>query len=134
MLNHISFDIAPILVSSIVCFSIVAFWFSPALFGVKWKSLIGNPELKNITVRSYILIFLVIIIFNIVMSLAIDITNSVGMSNGVIAGVLIWIGFCCSTMAIQFLFEQRSKFLFLITSGYLLVICVISAALHAMWK
>ncbi|MFA6540885.1 MAG: DUF1761 domain-containing protein [Bacteroidota bacterium] len=130
----ITIDVIPLLISSIVCFALGAFWFSPALFGRKWKSLRAVQDHEGITLRSYSLSFIVIVILNIFMSFIVDLTHAATMSSGIVIGVLMWSGFCATTAAIQFLFERRSLPLFLITSGYSLVLCVISATLNALWR
>lgn len=127
----------PTLISTLICFSLGTFWFSRALFGNKWMELIGktDDEMKNIlTLKMYGIFFLVLFIFNYAMSVFIDITNTIGMAQGIETGIWIWAGFCATTIAFVFLFEGRSRILYVITTGYLLVACIISGTLHAMWR
>ena len=130
------FHFYPIFVASLINFSLGAFWFSPALFGNIWEKLLAKngTELNNkVTIKIYGIIFLVILIFNFGMWLVIERLHVVGMWHGIVIGSLVWVGFCATSMAIQFLFEGRPRLLYVISAGYSLVMCVISAALFSMW-
>ncbi|MDD8017381.1 MAG: DUF1761 domain-containing protein [Bacteroidota bacterium] len=137
MLEHISSHFIPILISTIICFALGSLWYSQALFGKKWMELIGKDFSKIPPVHSlknYTGVFFVLLLFNFIMSIFIDLTDSVGMTQGIITGIGFWIGFSAATVAINFLFEERPRILFFITVGYALVIFVISGALFGMWR
>jgi hypothetical protein len=134
MVHHLSMHVIPLLISTLVCFSIGSFWFSPALFGVKWRELLGKPKEETITIFSFLLFVFVIFAFNIAVSAAVDLTGTRGMFDGITIGFFLWLGFCVTTVAVQFLFEGRSLKLFFMISGYLFFLCIISATMFALWR
>ena len=126
----------PIFVASLINFSLGTFWFSPALFGNIWKKLLEkdkNTSNRTVTLKTYGSIFLVILVYNFIMWALINRVRAVGMWEGVYVGSLVWAGFCATAIAIQFLFEGRSRLLFGISAGYSLIMCIVSGALFAMW-
>ena len=134
MIHHLSVYYIPILISTLVCFSLGAFWFSPALFGRKWRELTGKPVDENIPFKSYLFFLSIILVFNIAMSVLADMTGTFRMSSGVIMGLSVWIGFGLPVISFEFLFERRNALLLFITSGYFFVASVISGALHSLWR
>ena len=132
--HHLSVYYIPILISTLVCFSLGAFWFSPALFGRKWRELTGKSHHENFPIASYLFFLFIILIFNIAMSVLADISGTFRMSAGVIMGLSVWIGFGLPIMSFEFLFERRNASLLFITSGYFLAVSVISGALQSLWR
>ena len=133
----IDLHIIPILVSSIICFALGALWFSPALFGNIWMTLLGrksNDAAHYANLRTFGAIALFILIFNIGMEVIVDWINAVRMSEGVTVGVMVGLAVSFTHTGIQMALEQKPKLLLAIYSCYYLCISVISASLMAMWR
>jgi hypothetical protein len=49
-------------------------------------------------------------------------------------GLAVWIGIGVPVISVDVLFERRPLHLILINAGFLFVVCVISGALHSLWR
>lgn len=133
----ISFDPAAILLSAFIIFSLAAFWFSPALFGRIWQKLIRADDhamASLISLKSFFFAFVMLIFFSSVVDVIIDKFGAVGLSQGVFAGIIIWLAITMAHAAVYVAFDRRSPALFAIYSGYFLVASVIASALFALWR
>jgi hypothetical protein len=133
----ITFHIIPIIISSLLSFSVLALWFSPALFGNLWLKLLAIQSTdahQYINFKTFGFAALFIIIFNVGMEIIVDQVGAVGMNPGIGVGLMIGIFVSLAHCGILLTLEQKPKLLLLIYSGYYIVISVISAALMAMWR
>ncbi len=132
---NISFDITAICISAFICFSLSALWFSPALFGNLWlKELKKNGliahELNE--VKTFLYVFIFLIVFTSVVNVIVDSFKVTGMKDGIEVGIVIWLLVTSAHAAIHFAFERRSNILFGIYSSYYLAASVIISTLLAM--
>lgn len=130
-------DVTVLLISSLICFSIGALWFSPALFGKQWFTIIEATHDDYgyyINGRTFSWFALFVVLLNVGMGFVVDSLGYKTMNDGVILGIAMWIVFIIPSVGIHVAVERRSFFLFIIYSGYFLVTFVISAALFAMWR
>lgn len=133
----LSLDIGAILLSAFICFSLAAFWFSPALFGTFWRNAIeadGVASYRPVSLRSYGLSFILLLLFSAVVNIVVDLFGAVGMMQGVAAGIVIWLIVTFSHAAVYAAFDRRSFILFALYAGYYLVASVISSTLFALWR
>jgi len=134
MVHHLTIYYIPILVATLVTFSVGSFWFSPALFGRTWNALREKPLDNFISPRSLGIFFAALLLFNGVMSYLVEMTHTFGMTSGVLMGVFVWTGFCVPAVTVISLFEKQRFLVWAITSGYLFALCVISGALQSLWR
>ena len=130
---NIVLNIKGILVGAIICFSVLTFWFSTALFG----KIIKNYKTHNdqpITLRQLGFQFVFVLLFCLVMEIVVDLIGSNGMNQGVYVGIAVWLLISLIHLAVSFRFDKKSILLKAIYSGYFLVSSVISAALLSMWR
>ncbi|MEW5798369.1 MAG: DUF1761 domain-containing protein [Bacteroidota bacterium] len=136
-MNIPAIEITAVLVSSLICFAIGALWLSPALFGNKWLrslNVLFDEYSHYINGRTFFLLAVFIIVFNIGISIVIELLGYTNMREGVYAGIIMWGTFILPQFGIVLTFERRPFLLYVIYSGYFLVIFVISSALFAMWR
>jgi hypothetical protein len=129
-------SIVPILISSVVCFSLGTFWYSKALFGAVWLKYIGRTEaeIQNNALRYFLFAYCAVLLEAFVMAHVVDYLHAKTMSQGVLVGIIVWIGFSVPTSAFSYMLEHRSRKLLLIHSGYFLTMFIISATLLAIWR
>ena len=130
---HISLNFPAILSAAFICFSLLAFWFSPALFGKVIQQYRQYRE-NNITLGTLVLQFVFILLFTVVMDIVVDSIGSVGMNQGIYVGVAVWLLISLIHLSAAFRFDKNSFIVKSIYSGYFLVASVISAALLSMWR
>jgi hypothetical protein len=133
----LTLDIGAIVLSAFICFSLAAFWFSPALFGTFWRNAIGTEQstpYRPATLRAFALTFVMLLLFSAVVNIVVDFFGAVGMMQGVVTGIVIWLAITFSHAAVHIAFDRRSFILFALYAGYYLVASVISSTLFSLWR
>lgn len=130
---QISINIAAVLSAAFICFSLLALWFSPALFGGLLKRL--RPRTNDeATLKKYAFQFFFLILFSLVMDVVVDSIGASGMTQGIYVGAAVWLLISLIHLSVSFRFDSQSMLVKSIHSGYFLVASVISAALLSMWR
>lgn len=130
-------NIPAVLLATVINFSVVTLWFSPALFGPLWMKLLakhGGDAKDGVTLRSLAAVFLFLFIFNCGLELAANQTRTIGMADGVALGLIVWLFVLFAQIGIMAAMEKRSVLLTILYGGLFAVNTVISSALFAMWR
>lgn len=130
---NIDIKIAAVLSAAFICFSLLALWFSSALFGNALKKFRPGRD-HSVTLEKYAVQFLFIFIFCLVMDVVVDSIGASGMMQGIYVGVAVWLLISLIHLSVSFRFDMRSMLVKSIYSGFFLVASVISAALLSMWR
>ncbi|MBW7887169.1 MAG: DUF1761 domain-containing protein [Bacteroidetes bacterium] len=135
-LPHGHIQVFPIFIASVVCFSIGTFWYSPALFGNIWLKHIGRTkeEVDDRALKYFGLAYAAILLECYMMKNVVNYLGAESMTEGIVVGIIVWLGFSVPTSTFSYMLEHRSRKLLLIHSGYFLAMFIISATLLAMWK
>ena len=108
-----------VLAAAIVSFLIGGLWYSPILFARVWMREAGLDEaqVKNAKLAR---VFALSLLCSLVMAanLAAFIGAKASLSFGLFAGAATGIGWVAMSLAVVYLFEQRSLKLWLVNSGY----------------
>ena len=118
----------------VVASMIIGFlWYSNMLFAKPWVKLIGKKmdDMKN-PGMSYALTTLSSAIMAIVLSMIIRYADAMDLMDGALIGLLAGLGFVATTTATNYLFEGRSKNLYLINVGYHVVTLTVMGAILGM--
>ena len=132
---NVTFDVVGIFISTFICFSLAALWFSPALFGTAWlKQLTKNglPSNEISELKTFVYVFVFLFVFSAIMDVVIENTHVSGMRNGIGVGIIVWLLITFAHAAIHFAFERRTIILFGIYSSYYLAASVIISTLLSM--
>lgn len=113
-------------------------WYSPLLFAKPWMKYtkLDAKKLKESQKKmgkTYGMSFVATVVTAVILALLLNATLVITMTEGLMLGGVIWLGFVATTMFTGVLFNEMPVGLFLINSGYQLVsILVMSAILTAM--
>lgn len=126
-----------VIVVWIIYMAVGAFWYSPAGFAKQWTKHTGINILKIPTQQANKIIGFVSL-SALVQSLALAvILNSLYVTSateGLIAGLLIWLGFTAATTVGVTLYGMRSwKFMWL-NSSYFLLVMAVGSVIFSIWK
>ena len=137
MLDFNGLNIWAIVVVWAVYMAVGAFWYSPAGFAKRWTKYTKIDIMKiPQDEATKILGFIVVSCLIQVIALAV-VLNSLQPSSGLegmITGIIIWLGFTAATTVGVTLYSRRSwKFLWL-NSSYFLVVMSLGSLILSIWK
>lgn len=125
---------------AVLCASVAAFvlgwvWYSRKVFGTAWLAEIGLTE-ESIRQANMPVIFAGTFILQFVAAtvLAMFLGSGSGWLIGLQAGLLIGLGWIATAYGITYLYEQRSLRIFLINTGYYLVLFATMGLIIGAWN
>ena|SRR3989344_3605732 len=135
----------PVIVAALIHMAIGFVWYSPRFFGNTWAKLMGWPleakedkgtgkEQKKGMFQTYTLSFLSALIMAYMLSSLIALTRMRAIFETMELAALIWLGFVATTTFTNSLFTGKSKKLWLIDYGYVLVSLIIMSILFTFWR
>ncbi len=121
--------IVSLVVAVIVSNVIGMLWYSPKMFGTKWKALLGmSEEVSQKCDKPEAKVMIVNVLFSLITAYVLWALVPVV---GLIGIVLYWLGFTMPVIAGPVLWERKSWKLFLINAGYSLVaVLAMSVVVH----
>lgn len=130
---------AVVAVCALIFFSLGSLWFG-AFFGTMWIAELGkhNVAIKKpsnaVLFTKMGLNLLKNIIISFAMAYLVLLTGSTTLVSGLLLGLLVACGFAAPAMADIFIWEDRSKKLFLIDAGYQIVGITLAAIILSVWR
>ncbi len=124
-----------VVVSAFVAFVIGGLWYSPALFHRAWVRAAGIDEARLASGgagKVLGLSFLLMLVAAFV--LAMFLGPQADLSFGVIAGLLVAVGWLATSLGVLYLFERRPPAHFWVNAGYLLLTYVAMGAILGGWR
>lgn len=125
-----------VLVALIANMIIGALWYGP-LFGKRWMKELGltmEDIQSGSMVQPYAVAILNSFLMAFILANVIAWTGTTGIANGLLLGLLMWVGFTGFTFAVNHAFEGRSLQLWVINSGTYLVGLLVMGAILAAWQ
>lgn len=127
-----------VLVATIAYFMLGAIWYSKALFGVKWASLVGigmnNPDKGKRMAQMMIGTFVLILVTSVGLALLINRIDLHLLPSGIKLGLITGLCFATTSVAISFIYESRPTALYFIDCGYHLAGHIIAAIIMVLWR
>lgn len=122
-----------VLVSGVVAMVLGAVWYN--VFSEPWLEGVGlsKTRVNQGSKFVYLWSFLAMLVIAYVLSYVVVVFVADSIWEGLEAGVLAWLGFSATTVAINYMYQQKSLKLFAIDSGYLLFVFALSGAILAAW-
>ena len=131
-------NILAVFVTALVVYALGALWYSPLLFGKQWMKLSGvhpdmNPEQKKRMGVKYFLHFVSVFITVLVFDFVLGAFTVVTIGDGLLAGVILWLGFALMNQVSPTLWEGKSWKLFLLNGAYSLVFFLVAGIILTLW-
>ena len=139
MLPAIDLNYWAVLVSAVASMVIGALWYSPILFGNIWMNLM-KIDPKNIDKmkdkgmgKYYFTAFNGSLIMSFVLAVLVDYAGAVTVSDALMLGFLIWLGFSETVLLNSVLWEGKPVKVYLINIFQLLVSLLIMSTILTLW-
>lgn len=137
MLSSVSINFLAVLACGIASMVIGYVWYSPALFAKPWIKLNGfgkdGMAMKNGMAKTYTIMFISSLVTAWVLAHVVVFGGSITLKDGLLMGLMVWIGFVATSMLNGFLFGKKPFALYLIDSGYWLVTLMAMGVILTLW-
>lgn len=125
-----------ILVSAVAQMVVGSVWYSPVLFGRTWMKAVGKTETeikKSAKGGAYFWAFIASLVTAYVLAFAVQVVEATTITDAILLGFWLWLGFVVTTSAGVQIFEGRPLKLFILNTGYYLVSLIIMTIILTMW-
>jgi len=124
-----------VLVGGVINMAVGFVWYGP-LFGKLWLRLIGKTEedIAGGPGLGYLWSFIAALVTALVLSLLIASMGSTTFAEGLLAGVLVAVGFVATTSLTSAIFDDKHLGVWLLFAGYQLVVLAIVGGMLAIWR
>jgi hypothetical protein len=123
-----------VMVATVAAFAIGGLWYSPVLFGKAWQRelRLSDDELKQANMG---LIFGLSFVLNFISAILLEmfIGKDGTIAFGLIAGLLVSIGWIATSLGTNYLFARKSLRLFLIDAFYFIVYFAVMGVILGAW-
>ena len=129
-------DYVGVLIASVAAMIIGFVWYLPALAGKTWGAATGiSPEKMKAIMGPATLVagFIMVLLQATVLAAAIGWSGATGIGEGVVMGLIIWLGFIVTTAGMNVLYEARPSSLYWVYGGNSLVTFAVMGAILAWW-
>ena len=125
-----------VVVAAVVALVIGFIWYSPRVFGTRWMAYLGTAQAQlGNPGPTGMLVGVVASLLNawVLALLALNLGGK-SVTDGVLLGVLAWLGFMATITAAQISFEKKSWGLWVLNNAHNLLVQVIMAAIVTAWR
>ncbi len=121
--------------ATVIAFLIGSLWYSKKVFGQAWMLEIGLTD-ESLTQANMPMIFggTFVLLFVAATALALFMGSGSDWLIGLQAGLLIGIGWIATAYGVTYFFEQRSFRLYLINTGYYIVLFAVMGVIIGAWN
>jgi hypothetical protein len=132
MLDYSAVNWLAVVIAAVAIIVISTVWYLPQVFGRRWSTLLGR-ELPTGAPDPMLYVVAIIgaLITSYVLALFIQATGASSITEGIVVGVVAWLGFQAANQAVGGAFEGRSWTLFAINAGNGLVNLAVAGAILA---
>lgn len=119
-------------VIAVVAYMIIGvIWYAPGVFGKTWMRLLRFKEkdVRKGMANKYVGSVISGLVLALVLASFMGLAKAEGVANGVLVGLLSWVGFVATTSFITAIYENRPAGLYFIDAGYHLVSMVVMGAI-----
>ena len=125
-----------VVVAAVVALVIGFIWYSPRVFGTRWMTYLGTTQAQlGNPGPTGMLVGVVASLINawVLAVLALNLGGK-SVTDGILLGVLAWLGFMATITAAQISFEKKSWGLWVLNNAHNLLVQVIMAAIVTAWR
>lgn len=124
----LNIDLLTVVVASIIGLIFGYLWYSPLFFGNVVKKIYSTSRKKSVVISLSFLLLLVVSYFIAFLEIYLKVTS---FWDGVVTGILLWIGFILPIQIIDFFLEKKKLVLFFINISFLLILFIILSGILA---
>jgi hypothetical protein len=133
-MKSVDMNYLAVLVAAIVPMVLGALWYSPLLFADRWMRAVGRTrEELGDAALGYLLSAVAALVTSYALARVVRWAEVDDLLNGALVGLLAWLGFVATVLAVTTYFGGRPRELWLINAGYQLVALVLIGAIHGAW-
>lgn len=113
-----------------------SWWYSPAGFGKKWSKITGVDMMKSPkeeTRKAIMVVFFSSIIQAVVLAVVLKSLGATHFTDGIIAGIALWLGFVAATSIGDDLYSRRGWKFWWLNSSFFLIVMVINGIILSVW-
>lgn len=130
---QVDVNLVAVLVAALVSMAIGATWYS--VFSEPWMKAIGKKraDLQGGN-TGYLIAAGAWVILAYVLAHFVFYAGADTWAEGLVTGLWAWLGFVATTLAVNYVFGQRSRQLYVIDAGHFLAIFLVQGAILAAWQ
>lgn len=136
MIVNFGVNYVAVIVAAVLAMIIGFAWYSPQVLGTRWMSYLGttqaqlgNPGPMGMAVGVVSAVLNAWVLAVLAMNL-----GATTVADGVMLGVLCWLGFMATITAAQVSFEKKPWGLWALNNGHNLLVQVVMAAIVTVWR
>jgi len=124
-----------VLVTGLGYMVIGGLWYGP-LFQKPWMRLanVNEADAKAGAGKAYVMMFIVALVSVFVLAMFVNAIGADTFGEGMLVGLLIWVGFVGTVLLNGVIFEKRPFALYVLNSGYNLVTLLVAGGVLAIWS
>lgn len=132
------FDVSliSVLIGAVVYIAIGFYWYSPMAFGKQWvkltKTKVSPKKMKEDMPKMYAVTFISLFITTYVLAQFVRVFDATNIVAGAFVGLLAWVGFIATSMALNYFHTRKPRKLFEIDSLYHLIALLVVGAILTM--
>jgi len=133
-MQDVDLNYVAVVVAAVIPMLLGALWYSTALFARPWMRAVDRTEqeLKGAQL-GYVISAVGALLMSYALARIVRWAEVDDLWNGALVGLLVWVGFVATVLAVTTYFAGRPRQLWLINAGYQLVALVLVGALHGVW-
>lgn len=124
-----------VIVAALVPMALGALWYSPILFARPWLTAVGRSqeELSGASL-GYALSAVAALVTSYMLARVVGWAEADSLVDGALAGLLVWVGFVATVLAVTTYFGGRPRVLWFINAGYQAVSLLLMGGIHGAWN
>ncbi len=126
-----------VIVAWIINCGVGGFWYSPAGFAKQWKKYTGIDIMKipqDEATRALGAVMASGLVQAITLAVLLNSLGSTTVKDGLVAGLLIWLGLVTATTVGVTLYSRRSWGFLWLNSSYFLLVMAVNSVILAVWR
>ena len=125
-----------VVIAAVVALVIGFAWYAPAVFGKRWMAYLGttrvqlgNPGPMGMTVGVVASLLNAWVLAVLSLNL-----GGTSLTDGIMLGILVWLGFMATITAAQISFEKKPWGLWLLNNAHNVIVQIVMAAIVTVWR
>jgi hypothetical protein len=134
-MESVDVNYVAVIVAALVPMVLGALWYSPLLFARPWMTAVGRTEEElNGAGLGYALSAVAAIVTSYMLARVIGWAEADSLVDGALVGLMVWVGFVATVLAVTTYFGGRPRVLWFIDNGYQALSLLVMGAIHGAWN